>query len=39
MGLANIDAFGTEQTRYFSLVYAVIGNVMAGWGVALLLHA
>lgn len=32
-----IDAFGTEQVRYLSLVHAVIGSVMVGWGVALFL--
>ncbi|MEM9908466.1 MAG: hypothetical protein AAF921_25990 [Cyanobacteria bacterium P01_D01_bin.44] len=28
MELASIDAFGTKQMRYVSLVCAVIGNVM-----------
>lgn len=32
-----IDTFGTEQIRYLSLVHAVIGCVMVGWGVALFL--
>lgn len=30
-----IDAFGHEPVRYISLVHAVIGGVMAGWGAAL----
>ena len=30
-----IDSFGTEQVRYISLVHAVIGGVMVGWGAAL----
>jgi hypothetical protein len=32
-----LDTFGAEQVRYISLTHAVIGGVMAGWGVALLL--
>ena len=32
----HIDTFGPEQVRYISLVHAVIGGVMVGWGVALL---
>lgn len=31
-----IDSFGQESVRYISLAHAVIGGVMAGWGVALL---
>lgn len=27
-----IDNFGAEQTRYISLVHAVLGGVMVGWG-------
>jgi hypothetical protein len=30
-----IDSFGAEQVRYISLVHAVIGGVMIGWGAAL----
>jgi hypothetical protein len=30
-----IDSFGAEQIRYISLVHAVIGGVMVGWGAAL----
>jgi hypothetical protein len=30
-----LDSFGTEQVRYVSLVHAVIGGVMVGWGAAL----
>lgn len=30
-----IDAFGQEQVGYISLVHAVLGGVMAGWGTAL----
>jgi hypothetical protein len=33
--LDRIDSFGSEQARYISLVHAVIGGVMVGWGVAL----
>lgn len=32
---AHIDTFGQEQVRYISLVHAVIGGVMVGWGVAI----
>ena len=32
-----LDAFGAEQVRYLSLVHAVLGSVMVGWGVALFL--
>ena len=32
-----LDAFGIEQVRYLSLVHAVIGSLMVGWGVALFL--
>ena len=32
-----IDSFGNEQVRYISLVHAVIGGVMVGWGAALFL--
>jgi hypothetical protein len=32
-----LDTFGAEQVRYISLAHAVIGGVMAGWGIALLL--
>lgn len=28
----HIDAFGPEPARYVSLVHAVIGGVMVGWG-------
>ncbi len=28
----SIEAFGTEQVRYISLVHAVLGGVMVGWG-------
>jgi hypothetical protein len=30
-----IDSFGQEQVKYISLVHAVIGGVMTGWGIAL----
>jgi hypothetical protein len=30
-----IDSFGAEQVGYISLVHAVIGGVMVGWGAAL----
>jgi hypothetical protein len=30
-----LDSFGSEQVRYISLVHAVIGGVMVGWGAAL----
>jgi len=30
-----IDAFGREQVGYISLVHAVLGGVMVGWGFAL----
>jgi len=30
-----IDAFGREPARYISLVHAVLGGVMIGWGAAL----
>lgn len=30
-----IDAFGQEPVGYISLAHAVMGGVMAGWGVAL----
>lgn len=30
-----LDTFGAEQVRYLSLVHAVLGSVMVGWGVAL----
>lgn len=30
-----IDSFGVDQVRYISLVHAVIGGVMVGWGAAL----
>jgi hypothetical protein len=33
---SRIDSFGTEQLRYISLVHAVLGGVMVGWGAALL---
>lgn len=32
-----IDSFGDEQVRYISLVHAVMGGVMVGWGAALFL--
>jgi hypothetical protein len=32
----NIDAFGSAAVAYISLVHAVLGAVMFGWGVALL---
>lgn len=31
----DIDSFGAEQVRYISLVHAVLGGVMVGWGTAL----
>jgi hypothetical protein len=31
----DIDSFGAEQVRYISLVHAVLGGVMVGWGMAL----
>lgn len=31
-----IDSMGAEQVRYVSLVHAVIGGVMTGWGAMLL---
>jgi hypothetical protein len=30
-----IDAFGPESARYVSLVHAVIGGIMVGWGAVL----
>jgi len=32
-----LGAFGTEAVAYISLVHAVLGGVMFGWGIALLL--
>lgn len=32
---AAIDGFGAEPVRYVSLVHAVLGGVMVGWGLAL----
>lgn len=32
-----INAFGTEAVAYISLLHAVLGAVMIGWGMALLL--
>lgn len=32
----HISAFGKDAVRYISLVHAVLGAVMFGWGVALL---
>ncbi len=32
-----INAFGTEAVAYISLLHAVLGAVMLGWGIALLL--
>lgn len=34
---ARIDGFGAEAVRYVSLVHAVIGGVLVGWGAALFL--
>ncbi len=36
---SSLDAFGAEQVRYLSLVHAVLGGVMAGWGCLLFLVA
>jgi hypothetical protein len=34
-----LDGFGSDAVAYISLVHAVLGGVMVGWGVALLLVA